>query len=162
MVAGDNEKIFRKIVSDKFGENLFSGKKNYFLVLDDGEKVSVSTDESVCFPDGSEILIEIDSGNAAKVIVGQYVLLNGLYKKDRNKAAFVVVHCNRDKGKDYNPQRTLKNLKAVQVLSGSDEWINYNALHINDVRKLVAESADFADWCAAISPNKTKNTDAGI
>lgn len=154
MAAGNNEKLFRKLVSDKFGENLFSGKQRYSITLDDEEKVSVSVDESICLPDGSEILIEIDSGNAAKIIVGQYFLLNGLYKKDRDKAFFVVIHCHTDKGRDYNPQRTMNNLKAAQALSGSECWISYNALHLNDVRSLVEQSEDFASWCAAISPNK--------
>lgn len=154
MAAGDNEKLFRKIVCNKFGENLFYGKKSYSLNLDDKEKVSISVDESICLPDGSEILIEIDSGNAAKTIVGQYFLLNGLYKKDRNKATFVVIHCHTDKGRDYNPQRTMNNLKAAQSLSASESWINCNALHLNDIYRLVEESDDFASWCAAISPNK--------
>lgn len=154
MAAGDNEKIFRKLVSDKFGEGLFSGKRNYSLKLDDQEKVSISVDESISFPDGGELLIEIDSGNAAKIIVGQYFLLNGLYDKAREDAAFVVIHFHTDKGRDFNPARTMNNLKAAQSLSESETWIKYNALHINDVRKLVEESADFASWCAAISPNK--------
>ena len=152
MAAGDNEKIFRNLLIEKFGENLFSGKKRYALKLNDKEKVSISVDESILLADGREILIEIDSGNAAKIIVGQYILLNGLYNKDREKASFVVIHFHTDKGRDYNPLRTMNSLKAAQTLTASNDWIACNALHINSLRKLVDSSSDFTTLCSAILP----------
>ena len=55
------------------------------------------------------ILIEIDSGNAAKLLIGQYVLLNLFYRGGRNKTLFLVVHYY----KGYNAERTRKHFEFV-------------------------------------------------
>lgn len=160
MAAADNEKAFRELVCHKFGQNVFSGKRNYSLRFSGSEKVSISVDESILLPNGKELLIEIDSGNAAKILAGQYALLNGLYDGDRSNAAFIVIHYHTDNGRDYNPQRTTKNLRAIQHFSEDSEWIEYNALHINQVRTILENSNTLNEFCSAISPNQSRQRTA--
>lgn len=62
-----------------------------------------------------DVLIEVDSGNMAKLIVGQYTLLNQLYIKNAKMPLFVVVHYyNQNTNNPYNPHRTTKNLSFVK------------------------------------------------
>ena len=70
MPAGGNEKKFKDFVVSKFGNSALGGKRTYSSVFDGyEEKVSISVDQSI-FLDGTSILIEIDSGNYAKLLVG--------------------------------------------------------------------------------------------
>ena len=80
-------------------------------------------------------LLEIDSGNEAKLLAGQYVLINALWKdiclngKTYNikQCVFLVVHYY----KDYNPNRTinvLSKLKEEFKLS-----LEFKACHENQV-----------------------------
>lgn len=105
--AGKNEKDFESIFETYKLNGLLKGKKTYNNKKSGDEKVSISVDYRIVY-DNKEILIEIDSGNMAKLIVGQYTLLNILCENPENKT-FIVVHYY----KDYNPIRTIKNLKFV-------------------------------------------------
>jgi hypothetical protein len=103
--ATKNEKIFKEYFESKFGSSSLGGKKNY---KDKDKDVSISVDQSF-IANNRTVLIEIDSGNMAKLLVGQYLLINELSKLAPENTAFVVVHFY----KDYNPERTKKNLDLV-------------------------------------------------
>jgi len=64
MPAGDNEKLFKELITRKFGENCLHGKRSFELKLDGYQKETISVDESILI-NGKTILIEIDSGNMA-------------------------------------------------------------------------------------------------
>ena len=103
--AAKNEKIFKEYFESKFGSSSLDGKKNY---KDEDKDVSISVDQSF-IANNRTVLIEIDSGNMAKLLVGQYILINELSKIDAENTTFVVVHFY----KNYNPERTKKNLDLV-------------------------------------------------
>jgi len=106
--ATANEKIFKEYFVSKFGVNSLNGKQNY---KDDDFGVSISVDESFKTTKKA-VLIEIDSGNMAKLLVGQYLLINELSEMPTETTIFVVVHFY----KNYNPERTKKNLDFVNNL----------------------------------------------
>ncbi len=153
--AGDNEKNFLSLVEGKFGEGCLSGKKRYTLDLDGFERAEISVDQSLSLDDGRTLLIEIDSGNTAKLIAGQYVLLNGMNEDSRQNTVFLVVHYYTDSetGKDYTPQRTLKNINAIQHFSEGGGWLKYNAIHIKEFRDLIDESDTLTDLVEGVWPN---------
>jgi hypothetical protein len=123
-LAGDNEKIFRLLFSETNQSITLLGKKVFHI-----NEVTISVDESFKNND-IEYLVEIDSGNMAKLIVGQYVLLNELYNGCKDKAIFVVIHFY----KDYKPERTIKNLDLVNTNLYNNKGIKYIVLHINDIK----------------------------
>ena len=155
MPAGDNEKLFIELMTKKFGENCLSGKKTFKLKLDGYQKATISVDESFSTTNKT-ILIEIDSGNMAKLLAGQYALLNGMYNWDKSNTLFLVVHYYRDSktGKLYSPERTLKNLNAIQQFNPEDDWIPYNAFNIKGFKRLVDSSDTLDDLESKIWPNK--------
>ena len=141
MSAGSNERLFRELIIQKFGNNCLSGKKRFSIGLDDFPKVSISVDESIEKNDKT-ILIEIDSGNMAKLIAGQYALLNGMYGGDRTKTLFLVIHYYQD-GKThalYNRDRTLKNLNAIRHFNPKANWISFNAYNIEEFQEILDNS----------------------
>lgn len=150
MSAGGNEKKFEKLLRDKFGDDCLRGRKSFSLRLPDHETAHISVDQSIELEDGTVILIEVDSGNMAKLIAGQYVLLNGMYDRDRSKAHFLVVHYY----KDYNPERTLKNLNAVQHFGGREHWISYSAFYIDDFARMIGETACMEEFVNCVRPNR--------
>jgi len=160
MPAGDNEKIFEELIRGKFGKNCLSGKRSFSLELTGQKKTVISVDQSIELEDGSLILIEIDSGNMAKLIAGQYALINGMYDKDRSKAFFLVVHYYAD----YNPERTEKNLNAIQHFNSGADWIPYGAYNIEEFKSIIQEVTNVDELVACIWPNKpinrTENTAA--
>ncbi|MCA0894028.1 hypothetical protein [Microbulbifer agarilyticus] len=119
--AGNNEKQFIQLFDSKVGKGILNGKRSFKKT-----NVSISVDNSL-HNGNSEILIEIDSGNMAKLLVGQYVLLNQLYTGLARNAHFLVVHTYNG----YNVQRTLNNLALVKKLHKYD--LSYSAMHINDM-----------------------------
>lgn len=157
MPAGDNEKEFLDLVEGKFGKGCLSGKCRYTLDLDGFDQVEISVDQSLKLQDGRRLLIEIDSGNMAKLIAGQYALLNGMNEDCRDKTAFLVIHYYTDSktGRDYAPQRTLKNINAIQHFSTNESWLKYNAIHINQFRALVNQSGSLAELADKVWPNNT-------
>ncbi len=109
--AGSNEKLFVELLQQKIAGISLSGKQRFTL-----DNVEISADQSLTH-NGISYLIEIDSANMAKLLVGQYVLINQLYANPKENAFFLVVHTY----KDYNPERTIKNLSLInkQLYSGA-------------------------------------------
>lgn len=154
-VAGDNEADFRRTFIEKFGAKSLDGKRRYHYRFPGHKPVTTSVDETIVLPDGRLILVEIDSGNMAKLLAGQYALLNGLCKEDRQRTLFLVVHYYVDKkrnNKPYAANRTLKNLHAIQTFAPGTDWLPYNAINMEDMRAAIAASRDIADFAAQIWP----------
>lgn len=113
--AGKNEKIFITEFNGEYKKVKLEGK----LVFGRKEDVNISVDNSFSYKN-KKVLIEIDSGNMAKLLVGQYFLLNQLIKKekqeknDNTEYIFIVIHYY----KDYNLERTEKNLQLVKNFIG--------------------------------------------
>jgi len=150
MPAGDNEKKFESLILNKFGYGCLKGKKTFSLKLPGHDKTRISVDQSIELEDGSVLLFEIDSGNMAKLIAGQYALLNGMYVQDRSKAHFVVIHYY----KNYNSERTLKNLNAIQHFNGNTDWISYSAYNENDFIYMVNNTTSIEELIQKIWPNR--------
>lgn len=126
---------------NKIDENLLSGK----IIFKDKHKnnVQVSVDNSIVL-DNHVILIEIDASNQAKLVSGQYTLLNLLKDSPLNKSAelvkdkeliFVVIHyygTSSSKSK-YNPNRSINNFKFIKDNLFKNDGINYNSIHIEDL-----------------------------
>ena len=121
--AGDNEKKFIKMVEDAKEKVKLNGKKRYL-----NNSVSISVDESFIF-DGIEYLIEIDSGNMAKLLVGQYILLNELYNGEKEKVVFIIIHAY----KNYKVERTNKNLELVEKNIYKGKGIKYYVIKFDDL-----------------------------
>lgn len=105
--AGSNEKKFVESITKQFGSDIVLDGKRVFKSED--QAVSISVDNSLCTSE-LEILFEIDSGNMAKLLVGQYTLLNVLNDGGIQKI-FVVIHYY----KDYSSSRTIKNLNLINT-----------------------------------------------
>lgn len=117
--------------------------------------MSTSVDETIVLPDGRQILVEIDSSNTAKLLAGQYALLNGLCKADRAQTLFLVVHYYIDKmnkDKPYTAHRSIKNFYAIQSFAPGPNWLPYKSINMDEMRKLIAESVDIADFADQIWP----------
>lgn len=132
MVAGNNEKKFKAEIESFYGNQIFSGKKRF--IQDD---VEISVDQSIEF-NGQTFLFEVDSGNYAKLIVGQYVLLNLLMDEElRDKSIFVVVHYYQD----YNINRTIKNLKKVNESLYNGKGIKFVILTPNQLSSILNDNS---------------------
>lgn len=121
--AGENERRFEKLFREHAPSTELNGKKRYKR----GE-VEISVDQSFMHSD-VEYLVEIDSANMAKLLTGQYVLLNQLYSGDKAKAFFVLVHTYRK----YNPTRSTNNLELINKELYSGKGIAFGALHIDQL-----------------------------
>ncbi|EDT73603.1 hypothetical protein [Clostridium butyricum] len=150
--AGKNEKVFITEFKRKYSKVKLEGK----LVFGNKYGANISVDNSFSY-NNKKVLIEIDSGNMAKLLVGQYFLLNELIKNDKEEKKkhgknddteyiFIVVHYY----KDYKPERTEKNLQLVKDTIG-DSAINFRAFtqktfmelyNGNDIKGLVNELFD--------------------
>lgn len=121
--AGENELRFAAAIRAKAPEVALQGKRRFV-----SGNVEISVDQSLLYED-REYLIEIDSGNMAKLLVGQYVLLNQLHTQRQKPPFFLVVHTY----KRYNPERTLTNLQLVneQVFCGNG--IPFGAIHYSSL-----------------------------
>lgn len=155
MPAGDNEKKFSDILIKKLGNNALGGKRTYFSVFDGySEKVSISVDQTLFLSDGTSILIEVDSGNYAKLLVGQYALLNGMYDGDHGNTLFLVVHCYKAaaKGdaKEYSPVRTMKNLNAIQKINPQIVWMPYAAVTLSQFESIVSIAESVEELSASL------------
>lgn len=110
--AGKNEKKFISKFQSQYGNGKLGGKRRW----GNQDESNISVDNCIK-KNSKEVLIEIDSGNMAKLLVGQYFLLNELIPKEEKENTdfiFVVVHYY----KDYNTDRTEKNLKLVKNCIG--------------------------------------------
>lgn len=126
-----NEDAFRARITRQFGDDALKGKRWYSTGASKDD-VRISVDESLEIGDRL-VLVEIDSGNAAKLLIGQYVLLSVFEKKPRHKVLFVVVHYY-DK---YNPDRTVKNLQLVAASVLAEQALPFLALHESDLWPLL-------------------------
>jgi hypothetical protein len=154
MPAGDNEKLFRNLIVEKFGSECLNGKKRYTLSLTGFPTASISVDESIIFGD-KQVLIEIDSGNMAKLLAGQYALLNGMYYGDKNNSMFLVVHYYQDRKSKtlYSRERTLKNLNAIQHFTTGADWIPFNAFNIKEFEEIVKNSDSLKNLIDRVWPS---------
>lgn len=108
MHAGDNEKDFKERMSGRMKEKL-SFKSN--------EKVYISVDGHFEY-ENKLYLVEIDSGNQAKLLAGQYILLNVLWNDIKieetsyaiENCIFLVVHYYDS----YNSDRTINVLSKLK------------------------------------------------
>ena len=73
------------------------------------ESIKTSVDFKLSISD-SNLLFEVDSNNVAKIIFGQYLLLNRARDLPKNPF-FIVIHCY----KKYNVERTIKHLNYARV-----------------------------------------------
>jgi hypothetical protein len=89
--------------------------------------VEISVDESLMHS-GRQFLVEIDSANTAKLLVGQYVLLNQLYPHSEPPPFFLVVHLY----KGYNPRRTVRNLSLVNQQLYGGKGCEFGAVHFSE------------------------------
>ncbi|QHF52454.1 MULTISPECIES: hypothetical protein [unclassified Pseudomonas] len=142
--AGSNEKKFKELMSRTLDVKLL-GKRKFVC-----GNVQISVDESLEH-DGIEYLIEIDSANMAKLLVGQYVLLNQLHTSREKSPFFLIVHTY----KKFNPQRTLRNLELINQQLYRGEGIEFGAVHFE---ALQAWSAGFPEFLSLVQrPTKILN-----
>jgi hypothetical protein len=120
MPALDNEKLILNELVKKYNTNIVKAKSE--VIIDD-LKVSV---DFIWKEKKLTLLLEVDSYNAAKIIFGEYVLLNQIKSYEAN-CILVIIHCY----KKYNIERTEKYLKfAVDklkcklpyVIFSNSEW----------------------------------------
>lgn len=123
--AGSNEKLFVELLQQKIAGISLSGKQRFTL-----DNVEISADQSLTH-NGISYLIEIDSANMAKLLVGQYALINQLYANPKENAFFLVVHTY----KNYNPERTIKNLSLINEQLYSGAGIKFGAIHIETLKQ---------------------------
>lgn len=147
MPAGDNERLFKGLIRERFGE-ILQGKQTWRNPPPN--TVSISVDETIETTD-YRLLIEIDSGNYAKLLVGQYMLINALNGDGINhrKDIFVVVHYNGVNGiSPFNPERTRMNLR----------FCNQTFLSGDGIPFLVFNLRGFNDFISAIDSMELLNT----
>lgn len=144
--AGTNEKKFKDLMARAQDVKLL-GKRKFV-----SGNVEISVDESLEH-DGVEYLIEIDSANMAKLLVGQYVLLNQLHTTREKSPIFLVVHTY----KKFNPQRTLRNLELINQQLYGGEGIEFGAVHF-DV--LQTWSAGFSELLSLVQ-KPARSTSSG-
>lgn len=136
--AGDNEKAFVNYFSKLYGDNILKGKQVFKSKED---SVEISVDNSIDHL-GKQLLIEIDSGNMAKLIAGQYVLLNELYDSKKD-VLFLVIHLYKDgKNRQYNPQRTISNLKFINENVYGNKGIKFRVVNKDGLEELCKENKD--------------------
>jgi hypothetical protein len=124
--AADNEKKFISLIDSKFN-NVLMGKKTFKNKI---AGVKISVDNSILYKDKT-LLIEIDSGNMAKLLVGQYCLLSQMI--DSSKYHFIVIHFY----KDYNTERTKKNLDYIS--KKLNLHLPYSIFHINEISSHISK-----------------------
>jgi hypothetical protein len=137
---GSNESSFREYIKNETKANLEDGIK---LSIKNNKDNSISTSYDFSFVHKNiKYLIEVDSYNMSKCLLGQYVLLNNtLPKIDSTNTIFVVVHFY----KDFNASRTINHLNfAMKNLNCK---IPFVAFHFKDLKKASIKSvADFAKF----------------
>ena len=127
---------------------MLAGKKRYKDQNGSIDPTEISVDSSILLPDGRLVLIEVDSANMAKLIAGQYALLNGLYAGDFDKVLFLTIHYYAN----YEVSRTTKNLKFIQGLAPSRKWLPYAAFHISDFGQMIEKASGIADLIDSLWP----------
>jgi hypothetical protein len=124
--AGSNEAKFLALFSDRFSTISLNEHPRY-VDPDTGTVISVDfAAPSLSNP----LLVEVDSGNEAKLLVGQYTLLNELYDGDKEKALFLVIHFY----KKYNPHRTIKNFRLINKAIYQNQGLNFCVLSFDEFK----------------------------
>ena len=77
----------------------------------------------------------------AKLIVGQYVLLNQLYKDSKENTQFLVIHYYNN----YNKERTIKNLNLIQDINPDINWIPFEVYHITEFEEMVSSAKNLTE-----------------
>lgn len=106
--AGDNEKRLKEAL-ETFG--IVLGDKVFFKErLSEEASATVSVDAQIA-SGNRRLLVEIDSYNMAKVVAGQYTVINSILLREHapTEQVFVVVHCY----KGYRPERTRQLLTYI-------------------------------------------------
>ena len=130
--AGSKEALVFSLLQTKVRGIAFDGKRRFV-----SENVEISTDESFTHK-GVTYLIEVDSGNITKLLVGQYVLLNTLHDHVAEPSFFLVVHTYNG----YNVERTLENLGFVnQKLFGGCS-IPFGMIHLDKLQAWAGGDVD--------------------
>lgn len=153
MPAGDNERLLRNLLINKFGDGVLNGKRSFASVINGhNENVYISVDNTIRLRNGREILIEVDSGNYAKLLAGQYALINGLFNGEREKTLFLVVHFYKSSKsqKEFTASRTLKNLNAIQSFNSNANWLPYAAINFSEFSEIVSRSQSIEELCEAL------------
>jgi hypothetical protein len=134
--AGTNEFKFETFMKNRYRGSVLNGKVTY------GKQAAsnISVDNSIEIG-GKKILIEIDSGNMAKLLAGQYTLLNLLCNEENKDVLFIVIHYY----KDYNPERTVKNLKLINEKLFKNKGIKFKVFHINQFKQLCNSNKKIED-----------------
>jgi len=132
--AGKNEKLFEAAFPFK------AELKGKLVFKSDKYDVQISVDNHLVIPEKNmTVLFEIDSANAAKLIVGQYVLLNQLlHNKDNH--LLVVLHYY----KNYNIERTVNNLNLVNEQIYQGKGLKFKVYLPEEFMQLVKET-DYLD-----------------
>jgi hypothetical protein len=112
------------LLTEKVRDIALAGKRRFV-----GDNVEISTDGSFA-RDGTTYLVEVDSGNLAKGLVGQYVLLNALHDQRKEPSFFLVVHTY----KGYNVRRTLDNLAFVNQQLYSGNGVPFGMIHLDELQ----------------------------
>jgi len=127
-VAKDNEKIFLNLFRTKVGNHELLEQKKYTIEDKLKRRLSSSVDYYMEH-EGRQMLIEVDSYNMAKVVVGQYLLLNRFRDQTLTNPVFLVVHTYSD----YKPERTIKYLQHVNEEVFMGLGIPFGVIHINSL-----------------------------
>jgi hypothetical protein len=122
ITAGTNERLVKALI-ERAPDVKLLGKRRF-----SAGDVEISVDESLEYR-GVEYLIEVDSANMAKLLVGQYVLLNVLHTSRAKPPFFLVIHTY----KNYNPSRTLHNLELVNRKLYEGNGIDFGAVHFTEL-----------------------------
>lgn len=135
--AKDNEKIFLNLFSQKVKGITLSEQKTFAIKDEKKRKLSSSVDYYFDH-NNRQLLVEVDSYNMAKVLVGQYLLLNQFRDKTLTNPLFLVVHTYSN----YEPERTIKYLEHVKdkVLQG--KGMPFGVIHINTFKSWAGGDAD--------------------
>ncbi len=137
MRAGTNEALFKRLIRDRFGLVLL-GKRAWRNPPP--YSVGISVDETIETED-YRLLIEIDSGNYAKLLVGQYMLINALNgeSSDHRKDIFVVIHYNGVNTENpFNPERTRMNLRLCNQTFLSGDGIPFLVFNIGGFNEFIS------------------------
>lgn len=151
--AASNEKVFKKYFEAKFGQNILGGKVSY---SSNDKSVRISVDESISIA-GKKILIEVDSGNMAKLLVGQYVLLNELTCRDITGIIFVTIHFYDS----YNPERTTNNLKLINNNLYSGLAIPHCSYSFDGFKELCSRLQNIEQLIDALTSASTATAEGG-
>lgn len=137
--AGKKEEEFKELIG-AIDKGILKGKLEFGSPKD----VFVSVDNSIEFDDVT-YLIEIDASNMAKLVAGQYTLLNVL-KNDQSERSMGIIDCSKSKqlvflvihyfGKGptkYNSERSIKNFRKINETLLDGAGIKFASIHIEDL-----------------------------